>query len=75
MLDRGYRLTLYPDEFPAHAVLAGKIRRSQAWDETSDPGTPELEAAEPKTETRLLPHQVQAINRIRQMNKVSGDPT
>jgi hypothetical protein len=71
MVDRGTELMLEPELYEAHAVLAARLSRSPAWGIMDSSGS--VVAPEPKPvklkpesfEDRLLPHQLEAIEKIR----------
>jgi hypothetical protein len=76
MVEKGFSLTLRPGEFPKHARLLEKIKRSRAWKIEEPPPKLDLtkEEPEPSESDKLLPHQRDVVNRIQAARTKQADP-
>ena len=75
MVNRGTEVYLEPDKYPKHAALVKKFERIAGWKRIDDAEQP-VKTTEPEDEETvdddaLLPHQLEAVQRIRQLQPTS----
>lgn len=78
MVERGFILSLDPDEYPLHAELAAKLDRDHAW-AVREPKAPKPKPKiEPKSgpngpkDGDILPHQARVIEKLQKSH--GGSP-
>lgn len=74
MVNRGTEVYLEPDRYPKHMALVQKFERVPGWKRIVDPEPPKREIEledETESDDGLLPHQLAAVERIRQLQSNS----